>query len=165
MPIKTRLKAPEGRGGDIEFESFSEHKRSNPSPEEKRHATGEKDYTHTTVIKGKGGKSKESQTFKRRGNTQIKRTRGRRDVSDKDTDAKSSWKSDAKVVESGGKYKDKLGRMTSKRHHVSGTQESKSKSTKYIGKNKPKKYKGKLRRVKSDQPNYRKHYGDMLEKK
>jgi len=109
MPIKTRLKAPEGRGGDIEFESYSEHKRSNPSPEEKRHGTGEKDYTYKRVIKGKGGKSRDSQTFKRRGNTQTSRTRSSRDVSDKDTDAKSSWKSDSKVVESGGKYKDKLG--------------------------------------------------------
>ena len=162
MAIKTRLKAPKGRKGDIEFESYSENKRSNPSPEEKRHATGETDYTHTRVIKGSGGKSKDSQTFKRRGNTQTKKTRSSRDVSDKDTDAKSSWKSDVKVVESGGKYKDKLGGMTSKRHHVTGTQESKSKSTKYIGQKKPKKYKAKLRRVKSDQPSYKKHYGDML---
>ena len=160
--IKTSLKAPKGRKGKIEFESYSENKRSNPSPEEKTHDTGEKDYTHTTVIKGKGGKSKESQTFKRRGNTQTKKTRSSRDVSDKDTNAKSSWKSDAKVVESGGKYKDRLGNYQSKKHAVTGAQESKSKSTKYIGKNKPKKYKGKLREVKSDQPSYKKLYGDML---
>ena len=160
--IKTSLKAKKGRKGGIEFKSYSENKRSNPSPEEKTHDTGETDYTHTRVIKGKGGKSKESQTFKRRGNTQTKKTRSSRDVSDKDTDAKSSWKSDAKVVESGGKYKDKLGNYQSKKHAVTGTQESKSKSTKYIGKNKPKKYKGKLRKVKSDQPSYKKLYGDML---
>tara|TARA_R100000656_G_C3913415_1_gene121361 strand:+ start:257 stop:745 length:489 start_codon:yes stop_codon:yes gene_type:complete len=150
--IKTKLKAPKGRKGDIEFESYSERKRSNPSPEEKRHDTGETDYTHKRVIKGKGGKSRDSQTFKRRGNTQTKKTRSSRDVSDKDTDAKSSWKSDVKVVESGGKYKDKLGGWTSKRHHVTGKQESKAKSVKHIGQNKPKKYKGKIRRVKSDQP-------------
>ena len=160
--IKTRLKAPKGRKGDIEFESYSENKRSNPSPEEKRHDTGETDYTHKRVIKGKGGKSRDSQTFKRRGNTQTKKTRSSRDVSDKDTDAKSSWKSDVKVVESGGKYKDRLGNYQSKKHAVTGAQESKSKSTKYIGQKKPKKYKGKLRRVKSDQPSYKKHYGDML---
>ena len=145
--IKTRLKAPKGRKGDIDFESYSENKRRNPSPEEKTHDTGEKDYTHKRVIKSGDGKTKESQTFKRRGNTQTSKTRSSRDVSDKDTDAKSSWKSDVKVVESGGKYKDKLGGMTSKRHHVTGTQESKSKSTKYTGKKKPRKYKGKIRKV------------------
>jgi hypothetical protein len=162
MPIKTSLKAPKGRKGEIKFSSYSENKRSNPSPEEKTHDTGEKDYTHTTVIKGKGGKSKESQTFKRRGNTQTKKTRSSRDVSDKDTDAKSSWKSNVKQVESGKKNKDKFGNYQSSVHHMTGAQESKSKSTKYIGKNKPNKYKGKLRRVKSDQPSYKKHYGDML---
>ena len=31
-----------------------------------------------------------------------------------------------------------------------------------IGKNKPKKYKGKIRKIKSDQPSYKKLYGDML---
>tara|TARA_R110002167_G_scaffold269064_1_gene475467 strand:- start:486 stop:977 length:492 start_codon:yes stop_codon:yes gene_type:complete len=162
MAIKISLKAPEGRKGNIDFESYSENKRSNPSPEEKRHDTGEKDYTHTSVIKGKGGKSRDSQTFKRRGNTQTKKTRSSRDVSDKDTDAKSSWKSDAKVVESGGKYKDKFGNYQSKKHAVTAEQESKSKSTKYIGKKKPKKIKGTIREVKSDQPSYKKLYGDML---
>ena len=150
MAIKIKLKAPKGRKGDIDFESYSENKRSNPSPEEKRHDTGEKDYTHKRVIKSGDGKTKESQTFKRRGNTQTKKTRSSRDVSDKDTDAKSSWKSDVKVVESGGKYKGKFGKYHSKRHHVEGTQESKSKSTKYTNKKKPKKYKGKIRKVRLD---------------
>ena len=148
MTIKTKLKRL--KGGGVEFESYSDNKRSNPSPEEKTHDTGEKDYTHKTVIKSGDGKTKESQTFKRRGNTQTKTTRSSRDASDKDTDAKSSWKSRAKVVESGGKYKDKFGRYQSKRHHVEGTQESKSKSTKYVGKKKPKEHKGKIRKVRLD---------------
>ena len=160
MTIKTKLKKI--KGGGVEFESFSEHKRSNPSPEEKTHDTGEKDYTHKRVIISGDGKTKESQTFKRRGNTQTSKTRINRDRSSKSESAKSSWKADAKVVESGGKYKDKFGNYQSKKHAVTGAQESKSKSTKYIGQKKPKKYKAKLRRVKSDQPSYKKHYGDML---
>jgi len=148
--IKTSLKAPKGRKGKIEFESYSENKRSNPSPEEKRHDTGEKDYTHKRVIKSGDGKTKESQTFKRRGNTQTSKTRINRDRSSKSESAKSSWKADAKVVESGGKYKDKFGKYQSKRHHVTGTQEKKSKSTKYTGKDKPKEYSGKIRKVRLD---------------
>ena len=51
--IKTWLKAPKGKKGKIEFESYSENKRRNPSPEEKRHDTGEKDFTHKKVIRVK----------------------------------------------------------------------------------------------------------------
>ena len=57
MAIKISLKAPEGRKGNIDFESYSENKRSNPSPEEKRYDTGEKDFTHKKVIKGKENKA------------------------------------------------------------------------------------------------------------
>ena len=48
------------------------------------------------------------------------------------------------------KYKGKFGKYHSKRHHVEGTQETKSKSTKYTNKKKPKKYKGKIRKVSLD---------------
>jgi len=192
--IKTRLKAPKGRKGDIEFESSSEYKRSNPSPEEKRYDTGEKDIDHTRIIKGEGGKSRDSQTFKKRGNTQISRTRSNRKIKGKNEKGESSFSSDVKVVESGPKrrhwvkssntpeeIKSGVGakpgyQYASERHLVSSKQESKSKSTKYSSdkakkhyesKDKRSKFKGKkgiakLRKVKSDQPSYKKHYGDML---
>ena len=185
MAIKISLKAPEGRKGNIDFESYSENKRSNPSPEEKRYDTGEKDFTH---------KIKHKKKFTKRGNTQISSSRTNRKVNGKNEKGRSSFSSDVKVVESGPKRRDwvkssntpeeiKSGvgakpgyQYTSDTHLVSSKQESKSNRTKYSSdkakkhfedKDKRSKFKGKkgiakLRKVKSDQPSYKKHYGDML---
>jgi len=192
--IKTSLKAKKGRKGKIEFESYSENKRRNPNPEEKRYDTGEKDFTHKKVIKGKDGKIKHKKKFTKRGNTQISSSRTNRKVNGKNEKGRSSFSSDVKVVESGPKRRDwvkssntpeeiKSGvgakpgyQYTSDTHLVSSKQESKSNRTKYSSdkakkhfedKDKRSKFKGKkgiakLKKVKSDQPSYKKLYGDML---
>ena len=172
-----KLKMPEisiskDKEGDTHVESYREWKRQEPSPEEKRHDTGEKDYNYKKLIKGKSGNVKHEKKFSRRGNTQESSTKSKRDVSSKNEDASSSWKSKAKVVESGPKRRITVEssnkgvkpstQWVSEKHSVTGEQESKSKRTKYTGQNKPKKYKAKLRKVKSDQPSYKKLYGDML---
>jgi len=147
---------------------------------------GQQDYIDR-LRAGKGGKSRDSQTFKKRGNTQISRTRSNKKIKGKNEKGESSFSSDVKVVESGPKRKYKVKSSNtpeeiksgvgvpdsehwdSERHLVSGKQESKSKRRKWTGENKDKrsKFKGKkgiakLRKVKSDQPSYKKHYGDML---
>tara|TARA_R100001443_G_scaffold117268_1_gene140990 strand:- start:504 stop:1088 length:585 start_codon:yes stop_codon:yes gene_type:complete len=192
--IKTRLKAPKGKKGEIEFEAYSENKRRNPSPEEKRHDVGEKDFTHKKVIKGKDGGIKHKKKFTKRGNTQILSSRTNRKVNGKNEKGRSSFSSDVKIVESGPKRKYKVKSSNtpeeiksgvgvpdsehwdSERHLVSSKLESKSNRTKYSSdkakkhfedKDKRSKFKGKkgiakLRKVKSDQPSYKKLYGDML---
>ena len=146
--IKTVLKAPKGRKGDLDFESYSERKRSNPSPEEKRHDTGETDYRRKRVIKhgkptDKGGQEYAVEEHSRSGNTQKSKHKRKVTVKSKREKGELRSSSDHTVVESGGKYKDKLGGMTSKRHYVKGGTKMSSKRTIRTGKNKQKKYKGK----------------------
>ncbi len=163
--IKTRLKAPKGRKGDIDFESYSENKRRNPSPEEKRHDTGEKDFSLKRVVKGADGGIKHKKKFTKRGNTQVSSSRTKRKIKGKNEEGESSFSSDVKVVESGPKRKYKVKSSNtpeeiksgvgvpdsehwdSERHLVSGKQESRSKRTLKTGKKKPRKYKGKIRKV------------------
>lgn len=118
----------EDTDGSLITETFQEWKRRNPSPEEKRYDTGELDYDHTLTVVSKDKKTKESQTFSRRGNTQTRKVRTSTSYSDNNETGSRSTKSDAKVIESGGKYKDALGGYTSKRHLVQSSQESKSRS-------------------------------------
>jgi hypothetical protein len=138
---KKKLKIPKiyitkDKDGSLRTESFKEWKRQNPSPEEKRNDTGEKDYNHKLKIISKDKKTKESSEHSRRGNTQTKKVRTSRSISSGNETGKRTTKSDVKVVESGGKYKNKLGGYTSKRHHVTSSQESKSRSKLKIKKKK-----------------------------
>ena len=165
--IKTTLKAPKGKKGKIEFSSYSENKRNNPSPEEKRHDVGEKDFSLKRVVKGADGDIKHKKKFTKRGNTQVSSSRTKRKIKGKNEEGESSFSSDVKVVESGPKKKYKVKSSNtpeeiksgvgvpdsehwdSERHLVSGKQESKSKRRTWTGenKNKRKKYKGKIRKV------------------
>ena len=117
----------EDEDGSLITETFQEWKRQNPSPEEKRYDTGEKDYDHIRTVVSKDKKTKESIFHSRRGNTQISKTRINIDRSSGNEIAKSSWKSNIKQVERGKKYKDKFGNYQSPVHYMTGVQESKSK--------------------------------------
>ena len=131
--VKKKVNTPtilisEDEDGSLITETFQEWKRQNPSPEEKMYDTGEKDYDHTLTVVSKDKKTKESQTFSRRGNTQERKVRTSRKISSKNETAESSWESNARVVERGKKYKDKFGNYQSPVHSVTGNQESKSRS-------------------------------------
>ena len=111
---------------DTHIEFYKEEKRRSPSPEEKRYDTGELDYIHKKLIVSQNKKIRESLTHSRKGNTQTSKSKIDRDESSKNETAKSSEKETAKVVESGGKYKDKFGNYQSKRHHITGSVSSKN---------------------------------------
>ena len=176
--IKTILKAPKGRKGDLDFESYSEH------------GPKKRDYTHKRVVRsgkatGKRGQEYATEEFSRKGDVQRSRHNRKVTVRGKGEESELRSSSDHKVTESGPKktYKvkssnvdpitGKKGKPTyqthSTKHKVEGSETQSSKSRKWTGENKDKrsKFKGKkgiakLRKVKSDQPSYKKHYGDML---
>ena len=121
------------KDGYTHIESLTESKRRNPSPEEKRWDTGEKDFTHRHKIFSKDRNSISENIFSRKGNTQTDKVRethkfNKRGWLGGNETGSSSWKEDIKVVESGGKFKGKFGNWHSKRHYITGSQESRHKS-------------------------------------
>ena len=190
--IKTKLKAPKGRKGDYDFSAFSEwKKKGTPPPKRKRNrrGDGETNWVKKRVLKkgkptDKGGQKYGINSFTKKGNITKQRMESKRKHRGKQSEGESSFSSNTTQKEYGPKVKYKVKSSNtpeeiksgvgakpyeywdSTTHHMKSEMKQKSKTRRWTGKNKQKRYKGKsaseFRVPKAERIQKRKLYGDWL---